>query len=363
MLWLDRIERTAHGLKPVYVDDHGNEALGELAKARAAMPPKGYRIAELEGCNLARLQPIDDRRYLETFGLGAIQHSKHQIFELTHGAIRVQIPSLVLLEAFLAQFQELGDTLLTMTGLDMAAFPLQSDAGSAIGLKRGMRFHINGVSLAQENRLLWLLCFPSGRQFSASIYLNATAGRFAVAAPNASVHAVLWGRRRADDAYFVSKLRIRALTPLEAALPFAANLTGTTLDFAPASAQERLRANEARQRWQGKRHPAVRRDTSVVLRNDGQLLTANEWHQCLSRMEAAGHSTCHASMETASLILKKFGEGLSWREVSPKWPTAMSMHMRWKRAGRWQLFLSALRELRADDCHAQSRPSSRVMAD
>jgi hypothetical protein len=138
-------------------------------------------------------------------------------------------------------------------------------------------------------------------------------------------------------------MNIKALTPGEAPLPFAADKVPQTFALNETKTKHSTRILSA---YRAKKtyRPPVR--FNIPQGAAGWKMTDGEWKGVVDTLRSKGIVCKLRTKELLDMALEKHGSGKSWPEMGARHITAVTTYSKWKLNGNWDELKTALVELR-----------------
>lgn len=343
MKWTERIEEIEGRHVPILVDKAGERRIGRPGEIRFLLPDRGRKLGRIEDVDLAGLERVDARPYLDALGLHDVSVDGQHVYALVHGGQEIHIPASLLLTTVLGRPSIFGDLLLSPAGLERGLMPILGNGQPRVVLprRRGMS---NGGDRHIQERLLWLSCFPSARRMWTSVYRHARQGSLGLTPANARVDATFSGLKP-GNIIFATNLNLRSLTPTEQPLPFASSMRDRVFDLEMGTSKsyENLRSFKENAAL----HPAAKEVFDVPSVNGRWCMNEVEWAEVLRVLAVQGFRCAAKTKATMDAALKKWGTGVHWHALEGDAHQIENTYRVWKMRGKWDILKEVLRELRA----------------
>lgn len=287
--------------------------------------------------DLRSLTKCSPDEYLQGIGMvGAIQDGQ-DVYELVAEGHRYLVPASVLLQGLIRMTARFSHVLFHPLGRDLYFLPTCKAGEVYVDVKAGVL--PDARRTAQTNdRLVWLTCYPTARRFWDSVYANAAHGRLSVDLPAARVHVRLKGSAK-RHLTLVDWMTVATLEPQEAPSMFEREIVVRTFTFDLSHQQTPKGHGRRRQTLEG-----------LPEGEDGWQLSDDEWQQVSTLLDRRRtYGPRHFARHSLSLVLEKFGKGLSWKDFEPRIP---AYYRKLRLSGKWELVLSTLRTVRTESALA-----------
>jgi hypothetical protein len=345
MQWMHRFEIIGGRPTPIYIDESGAESSGRFADLRDSFPGgrpgTNYLTSDL---HLRTLRPASPDVYPNAFGFKNSLPSRHTIFEFDLDGRRFHVPAGVLIIAIIGTVARLAEELLNVGALSSLVIPVVSGNEIRVGFHR--RHYLMPpirAQLRQQNRFLWLTCFPSGRRLWSSIGQQAHLGKLHLELPEASFSGSIRAVRKGDT-FYVTSMSVRSLTPHEPALPFTRGLLPAEIEFNAflESRAEHIRTVHSRKIQRS----TSTRDLGFPPGPAGWALTDAEWGQLMVELKLRGYPGVRHSLKSVNAIIEKYTTGQPWKNFGD-FTAPLKVLKNWETSGQWAAFVEIMKGLRA----------------
>lgn len=331
MRWIEGIVRTEAGFMASAVGLQGERSLTTLKEVIQGGPFPGRQRRRTLAFDLRRLTKCPPDEYLQGVGMAAAVQDGQDVYALVAEGHRYLVPASVLLQGLVRMTARFSHVLFHPLGRDLYFSPTCRAGEVYVDVKPGVLPDAKRTP-RNNDRLVWLTCYPTARRFWDSVYANAMRGRLGVDLPAARVRVRLKGSAK-RHLTLVDWMTVATLEPREAPSIFQEELAGRTFTFDLSHQHTPKCHGRRRQRLEG-----------LPKGEDGWKLSDDEWRHVSALLdERRTYGPRHFARQSLSSVVEKFGEGLSWKAYEPRVP---AYYRKLRLTGKWELILAKLKTLR-----------------
>lgn len=270
--------------------------------------------------------------YLEGLGWSFPVESGHRVYEFELDGYRYQVPSILLIRAFMRPYPRIAPFLFRPNGLEQICIPNSEGGVSFMPISIETR---DKYSDSIQKPLFWMWTRPSAYKMWSSIYDSACDGQLSVDLPIGSVRLSLQGVE-AGSSFFVTSLVAVFIETDEPSFGFTKSNPGKIIFHAASNNMPYISEIT--------KHQEVRSGPQEW------SLTDAEWQLIEQLQVRTGNHYCRYSARALiDGIIRKLGTGDSWRKSTYKvggWVIASYTYNRLRRNGQWEQILEILNQTR-----------------
>ncbi|CAL62352.1 Transposase IS5 family [Herminiimonas arsenicoxydans] len=334
----------------VFTSNEGIEhrRLEEIASDRLKVPrtTKPYRVL-YEG-SLSSWSLSDPGEYLAGVGIELPEGclNRHEIFKFVDGGLTVQVPTLVLMQAFFKPSPILFPAAFKMAGPDLLAYVDYAQATPVVVIDD--LAYIRHTRRCRENTapnkpLEWLHLSKSAKNAMHSVYLGASNGTLRMSLPLGDFRIALHGPRVGNQVFATTATLIAMTIPAEDSVTGASE---TMIFHSMADPQRRATASAG--------------GINIPLHADGtSSVTDQEWQMIepILTPKFNAQKIIHSRRHLLDAILLKLSSGIWWAKVPTKGFSISDLSWtfrRWKTEGLFDQVLEVLNASRSNGPRVES---------